>query len=103
MPILSTPEQAMGRVGGSKAHDIHVAGSKILFVPKGFNTQEPAFRRGSFRARLLIMGYLNFSRKILELLHNDNISHTGPFMDYVTLFVRDAKRFYSIVLKELVR
>jgi hypothetical protein len=22
----------------------------FLFVPKGFNTQEPAFRRGSFRA-----------------------------------------------------
>jgi hypothetical protein len=33
---------------------INSACPATLFVPKGFNTQEPAFRRGNFRARLLM-------------------------------------------------
>jgi catechol 2,3-dioxygenase-like lactoylglutathione lyase family enzyme len=41
------------------------------------------------------MVYMNFGKKILELLHNENKTHEGPLMGHVALLVKDTKKFHE--------
>jgi catechol 2,3-dioxygenase-like lactoylglutathione lyase family enzyme len=41
------------------------------------------------------MVYMNFGKKILELLHNENKPHTGPLMGHIALLVKDTKKLYE--------
>ena len=41
------------------------------------------------------MVYMNFGKKILELLHNDNKPNSGPLMGHIALLVKDTRKLYE--------